>query len=91
MISFKFHFETKWNLQLRIIIFYWCDSDSSDGEASNSDESSGAEPSDDTDDASELESVAAEPPTAPTSESRTVFLKKHSESYQFYTTTLLVS
>ncbi|KAL1131713.1 hypothetical protein AAG570_011326 [Ranatra chinensis] len=54
--------------------------DSSDGEVSDSDESSGAEPSADTEDVSDVESTFGEANPNTGNESRAVFLKKHTDS-----------
>lgn len=55
-----------------------CCSDSSEGEASESEESSGAEPSGETEDASEMETMGGSGTTTGREE-RAVFLKKRSQ------------
>ncbi|CAB0005561.1 unnamed protein product [Nesidiocoris tenuis] len=56
------------------------DNDSSEGEASDSNDSSGAEPSPDTDDGSELESMASAVNGPAGKDARHILVKKHSDS-----------
>jgi len=65
--------------------------DSSDGEASQSDDSSGAEPSMETEEASEMETVGSVGgSTVVGNQERTVFLKKRSECQLLKTKTIAI-